>query len=48
MLVLGGLLAIIALAIVIPLVTSRFANTTLPPGAGGDNVIDLLRRRFRR
>jgi hypothetical protein len=45
-LVLGGLLALLALAIVVPFVTSRFANTTLPPEAVNDNVIDFLRRRF--
>jgi hypothetical protein len=46
-LVLGGLLVIVALAVVVPFVTSWFANTTLPPEPHGD-AMESLRRRFDR
>lgn len=48
MLLLGGLAAIMLCAIVIPVVTSWFANTTLPPEARSGRTSELFDRFFRR
>jgi hypothetical protein len=47
-LVVWWLVSILGLAVVVPLITSLFANTTLPPNARTGNVVDFFGRRFRR